>query len=222
MRHLPRPKSCDYEMPSHRKRQTIHLNTLLGEIASPILASNQHMAITFTSRLQHLRTPSIFLHHRPLLCHRLLLSTQTTGFLNTLLGLSWKSAGTRRLECFVKFLGDYISMVQSFSLSKGARQPARQLWSLEHLVHERSIALGFTIDTGTAHTYSSALNLYIAFCQLHHFPIQPTEDTLSFFVIYMSYHIKPKSVDSYLSGICNQLQHYFPDVHAVRKSLLVK
>ncbi|PBK80682.1 hypothetical protein ARMGADRAFT_1048921 [Armillaria gallica] len=43
---------------------------------------------------------------------------------------------------------------------------------------------------------------------------------LSFFVIYMSYHIKPKSVDSYLSGICNQLEHYFPDVRAIRKSLL--
>ncbi|PBK83692.1 hypothetical protein ARMGADRAFT_881496, partial [Armillaria gallica] len=56
----------------------------------------------------------------------------------------------------------------------------------------------------------------------HNFPIEPTPDTLSFFVIYMSYHIKPKSVDSYLSGICNQLEHYFPDVRAIRKSLLVK
>ncbi len=113
-------------------------------------------------------------------------------------------------------------MAQSFSLSKGARQPAQQPWSLEHLVHECSIALGFMIDTGTAHTYSSALNSYIVFCQLHHFPIQPTEDTLSFFIIYMSYHIKPKSIDSYLSEICNQLEHYFPDVRAVHKSLLVK
>ncbi|SJL10798.1 uncharacterized protein ARMOST_14192 [Armillaria ostoyae] len=84
------------------------------------------------------------------------------------------------------------------------------------------ICRNYNWDTGTAHTYTSALNSYIAFCQLHNFPIQPTEDTLSFFVVYMSYHIKPKSVDTYLSGICNQLEHYFPDVRAVRKSLLVK
>ncbi len=113
-------------------------------------------------------------------------------------------------------------MARSFSLSKGVRQPAQQLWSLEHLVYECSIALSFAIDTGTAHTYSSALNSYIVFCQLHHFPIQLTEDTLSFFIIYMSYHIKLKSIDSYLSGICNQLEHYFPNVCAVHKSLLVK
>ncbi|KAK0486642.1 hypothetical protein EDD18DRAFT_1360650 [Armillaria luteobubalina] len=38
----------------------------------------------------------------------------------------------------------------------------------------------------------------------------------------MSYHIKLKLVDSYLSGIYNQLEHYFPDVHTIFNSLLVR
>lgn len=37
----------------------------------------------------------------------------------------------------------------------------------------------------------------------------------------MSHHIKPSSVDSYLSGISNQLEHAFPQVRTNRKSPLV-
>ncbi|PBK83235.1 hypothetical protein ARMGADRAFT_1048480 [Armillaria gallica] len=113
-------------------------------------------------------------------------------------------------------------MAPKISLSKGARQPHHEAWTVEHLVHECSVALGFAINMGTAHTYTSALNSYISFYQRHNFPIEPMPDTLSFFVIYMSYHIKPKLVDSYLSGICNQLKHYFPDVHAICKTLLLQ
>ena len=36
-----------------------------------------------------------------------------------------------------------------------------------------------------------------------------------------SSYINPKSVDSYLSGICNQLEPYFPDVHKNRITPLV-
>ncbi|KJA22750.1 hypothetical protein HYPSUDRAFT_110934, partial [Hypholoma sublateritium FD-334 SS-4] len=56
---------------------------------------------------------------------------------------------------------------------------------------------------------------------IHDFPVEPTEDTLSFFVVYMSHHIKPDSVGTYLSGICNQLEPYFPDVRASRRSSIV-
>ena len=35
------------------------------------------------------------------------------------------------------------------------------------------------------------------------------------------FHINPKSVDSYLFSICNQLELYFPDVRQHRKSALV-
>jgi hypothetical protein len=92
---------------------------------------------------------------------------------------------------------------------------------LERLARERSIALGLAIDRSTHLNYSSALNSYISFCRLHGFPIEPTPDTLSFYTVYMSHHIKPSSVDSYLSGICQQLEVYFPDVRAARKSVLV-
>lgn len=37
----------------------------------------------------------------------------------------------------------------------------------------------------------------------------------------MSHHIKPSSVDSYLSGICYELQSVFPDVRTVRRDPLV-
>jgi len=56
----------------------------------------------------------------------------------------------------------------------------------------------------------------------HNFPVDPTPDTLSFFTVYMSFHIKPDSVDTYLSGICQQLEPYFPDVRKNRKSPLVR
>jgi hypothetical protein len=106
-------------------------------------------------------------------------------------------------------------------LSEGARQPVREAWSLERLTHQRSIALGLSIDPSSHNTYTSALNSYITFCRIHNFPIEPTPDTFSFFVVYMSHHIRPESVDSYLSGICNQLESHFPNVRAVRKSVLV-
>lgn len=37
----------------------------------------------------------------------------------------------------------------------------------------------------------------------------------------MCHHIKPKSVDSYLSGICNQLEPFSPDVRVHRRHRLV-
>jgi hypothetical protein len=105
--------------------------------------------------------------------------------------------------------------------SSKSRQPRRQAWPLDRLIHERSIALGSALDRSTYVNYSSALNSYITFCKLHKRPILPTPDTFSFYIVFMSHHIKPVSVDTYLSGICNQLEIYFPDVRSVRASPLV-
>lgn len=102
-----------------------------------------------------------------------------------------------------------------------SRQPQRQPWTIERLVHERSIALGLSIDTSSSITYTSALNSYLTFCKIHSFPIEPTEETLSFFTVFMSTHIKPDSVNSYLSGICNQLEPFFPEIRKRRNSMLV-
>src|SRR5580704_11500457 len=98
------------------------------------------------------------------------------------------------------------------SVTSVSRQPVRVAWTRDRLLLERTIALGNSLDVSSYSTYTSALNSYISFCKLHNFDITPTEETLSFFVVYMSYHIKPQSVDSYLSGICNQLEPHFPDV----------
>ena len=82
--------------------------------------------------------------------------------------------------------------------------------------------LGHTIDPSTLHNYSSALNSYLAFVWVHNFPVEPTEDTLSFFVVYMSQQINSRSVSTYLSGICQQLEPFFPMVRMMRKSKLVQ
>ena len=107
------------------------------------------------------------------------------------------------------------------SISPSARQPKRLPWSRERLHRERAFALGHAIDLRTRITYSSHLQSYLTFCKLHDFLIDPTPDTLSFYIVYMSHHIKPESVNSYLSGICHELENLFPHVRQTRRSQLV-
>jgi hypothetical protein len=106
-------------------------------------------------------------------------------------------------------------------ISATARQPHREPWTLERLNYERSILLGMSIDHSTSASYSSAVNSYLTFCKSHGLPVEPTSQTLSYYTTFQSFYINPKSVDSYLSGICNQLEPYFPDVRQNRKSALV-
>ena len=103
-----------------------------------------------------------------------------------------------------------------------SRQKVRLAWTKERLQHERSLALGQAIDTSTWKNYGSALNSYLTFVRIHDLPVEPTPDTLSYFIVFMSHHIKPKSVDTYLSGICQQLEPYFPSVRTARMSMLCK
>jgi hypothetical protein len=93
---------------------------------------------------------------------------------------------------------------------------------MERLIHERSILLGMAIDTTTAHTYSSAANSYLTFCKLHQLPVDPSPETLSYYITFQSTHINPKSVESYLSGICSCLEPFFPDIRSNRATALVK
>ena len=92
---------------------------------------------------------------------------------------------------------------------------------MERLINERSISLGYSLDTSSFGAYTSALNSYLTFCNLHHLPVDPSPDTLSFYVVFLSSHIKPDSVNSYLSGICRQLEPFYPEVRHNRKSILV-
>lgn len=82
--------------------------------------------------------------------------------------------------------------------------------------------MGCCIDVSTAKTYGSALNSYLNFVKIHKFSVEPTIDTLSFYIVFMCDHIRPKSVASYLSGICNQLEPYFENIRKVRKSSMVE
>jgi hypothetical protein len=93
-----------------------------------------------------------------------------------------------------------------------SRQPTRPAWTRERLIHERAIAWGMALDHSSLLSYSSALRSYLTFCSAHHFPFDPTPETLSFYVVYISHFLKPNSVKTYLSGICSQLESFYPDV----------
>jgi hypothetical protein len=103
-----------------------------------------------------------------------------------------------------------------------SKQRPRVAWTRDRLLRERALALGHAIDTSTWKNYGSALNSYLTFVRIHNFPVEPTPDTLSFFTVFMCHHIKPDSVDTYLSGICHQLEPYFPSVRNIRTSVLCK
>ena len=107
------------------------------------------------------------------------------------------------------------------SLTLTSRQPAREPWSKDRLLYERSIALGLVLDKSTNDSYSSAANSYITFCRIHNLSLEPTEETLSFYVVFMCAFVKAKTVDTYLSGICSQLENYFPNIRHARCSSLV-
>ena len=108
-----------------------------------------------------------------------------------------------------------------FQISSTSRQPHRDAWSMECLINECSISLGYSLDMFSFGTYTSALNSYLTFCNLHRLPVDPTPDTLSFYVVILSSHIKPDLVNSYLSGICRQLEKFFPEIRQNHKSMLV-
>jgi len=102
-----------------------------------------------------------------------------------------------------------------------AQQLIQELWLWEQLVHEQAIALEQAIDVSTWGNYSLALNSYLTFVWLHNIPVEPTANTLSLYTVYMCHHIKPDSVDTYLSVICQQLEPYFLKVHEARRGQLV-
>jgi hypothetical protein len=98
---------------------------------------------------------------------------------------------------------------------------SREAWSQDKLLREQAIALGLAIDSSTLNLYSSALNSYLTFVRLHNHPVEPSADTLSLYTVFMSHHIRPSSVTSYLSGICQQLKLYFPNICSAHNSSLV-
>jgi hypothetical protein len=78
-----------------------------------------------------------------------------------------------------------------------------------------------SVDISTQQTYGSALNSWLAFANMHHFSLEPTTDTLSFYIVYMCHHINPRSVKTYLSGLVQQLEPEFPAIREIRTSPIV-
>jgi len=95
-----------------------------------------------------------------------------------------------------------------------SRQPLRSAWSHEQLIREHAITLGFALDNSMLQTYNSHLQSYLSFCKLHLLNLEPTPDTLSFYIVFMAHHIKLTSVMQYLSGIVNSLEPHFPNIRA--------
>jgi len=91
------------------------------------------------------------------------------------------------------------------SSTKQSRHSYKDTWTCDHLLHKRATAIACAVEPSSVSSYSSAVNSYFDFCSSHSLPVEPTPDTLSFYAIYMSHHIKPKSVASYLSSICSKL-----------------
>jgi hypothetical protein len=94
-------------------------------------------------------------------------------------------------------------------------------WTHNRLLQEWSILLGLSHDNFTIAAYTSALNSFLTFCELHRLPIELTAETLSLYITFQSSFIAPASIASYLPGICNELEVYFLNVRESRVSHLV-
>jgi hypothetical protein len=104
---------------------------------------------------------------------------------------------------------------------KIAAKAKRLPWTRDRLIRERATAMSYALDPSSRASYSSALNSYADFCRLHDLDLEPTPDTLSFYVVYMCHHIQPRSVQAYLAGICSELESVYPNVRSVRTDRFV-
>ncbi len=109
----------------------------------------------------------------------------------------------------------------NISVPPSARQCKRVCWSVGTFHEQWALTLGAAVECSTAHTYTSAATSYITFCDLHSFPTEPTIERLCYYIMYMSHHIKPSSIKSYLSSICAKLKLFYPNIHSICTSKLI-
>src|SRR5260221_10145468 len=107
-------------------------------------------------------------------------------------------------------------------------QPKSAAWTIDHLQSQWAIYLSNCLDTSTKTTYQSGMNSYITFCNTHNLDLDPSPDTLSFFISFMARQIGPSgkpisihTILSYLSGIAHHLEPFYPSVRSIRKHPLV-
>ena len=99
-----------------------------------------------------------------------------------------------------------------------ARKPT---WSPSRLQYERARLIDLSISIPTSAVYSTAFHSYITFCHNHNLDPAPSENIFSLYISYQSAFVNPRTVSSYLSGICHALEPDFPHVREVRRSSLV-
>ena len=109
----------------------------------------------------------------------------------------------------------------NLGIPSSAHQHQHLHWLMGTFHEQWMLALSAVVECSTAHTYTSATTSYINFCDLHNFSTEPTVERLCFYIIYMSHHIKPTSVKSYLLGICAKLEPFYPDICSIHSSKLI-
>ena len=102
-----------------------------------------------------------------------------------------------------------------------SKQPCRPRWTVPELARGKAMALANSVEASTKQAYGSALNSWLAFVELHHFPFEPNLETLSYFIVYMSHYINPRSVKCYLSGLVQQLEPDYPAIRELRSSRII-
>jgi hypothetical protein len=127
-----------------------------------------------------------------------------------------------RADPEISALAESSGAAQMSPSGMGRRAKSRTRWPIERLTHERNVALGSALALSTHSTYNSAIQSWLSFAKRHEFAIEPTVETLSFWIVYESFHIEPRSVNSYLSGVINKLEPFFPDVRSLRNHTTVK
>lgn len=111
--------------------------------------------------------------------------------------------------------------IPDFGISRG-RQPLREPWDKSELIQERLSTIALALEPGTQAAYVSHMRSYLYFCELHEIHPNSTEDTLSLYAVWAAHHgISPRSLSSYLTGICSYLRPYYPDAGEARTSFLV-
>ena len=60
-----------------------------------------------------------------------------------------------------------------FKVSATSRQPVRAAWTMDRLINDRSISLGYSLDSSSFGAYTSALNSYLTFALSITYPSTP-------------------------------------------------
>ncbi len=77
------------------------------------------------------------------------------------------------------------------NITPESQQRVYEPWILEKLYHKWCLTLSSAINMTSLGPYNLALNSYITFCKIHNFPVKQTDDTMSYYIVFMSSHIKP-------------------------------